>query len=165
MKKVLLVALFLCANVFAAPQIGDNVTDFKLPNLYNLNQELSSTDFKGNVILLNLWASWCGGCKEEMPLFVELQEEFKESNFKILLSSIDKDPQSAISFLNGVDQNRVLNSFYDKEKTLPKAYKCMGMPSSYLIDANGKLVDIFIGSIDEDSLAKLKIKIKSLLGK
>lgn len=163
--KTLLTTLLLAASLFAAPKVGDSAVSFELPNLYNPNKQTSNEDLKGKVVLLNLWASWCSGCQEEMPLFVELQKQFQGSNFKILLSSIDKDPQSAIAFLQEVDKNKVLQSLYDKQKQLPKAYRCAGMPSSYLIDKNGKIVNIYIGSLDQEAIAKLKMKIKELLGK
>jgi thiol-disulfide isomerase/thioredoxin len=164
MKK-LIMALLICVNIFAAPGVGDKEVDFNLPDLYNQSVSFSNNDFKGKVVLLNLWASWCDGCKEEMPLFVELQKEFDKNDFLIVLSSIDSDPQNAISFLKEVDDKRVLTSLYDGDKTLPKGYRSIGMPSSYLIDKDGKLIEIFVGSIDKKSMKNLKFKIKDLLGK
>lgn len=163
MKKTLL-TLFVFINAFATPQIGDYAIPFKLPDLYNLKSFSSNDDFRGKVVLLNLWASWCSGCKDEMPRFVQLQKELRGTDFKILLSNIDNDSNNAIEFLNQVDKNRTLSSLYDKEKTLPKSYQCFGMPSSYLIDKNGKIVDIFVGSLDNDSIQKLQNEIKNLLG-
>lgn len=164
MKKILIL-ICLYANIFAAGQVGDQVKEFELPNLYNGEKTTSFNEYRGKVVLLNLWASWCSGCQEEMPLFVKLQDEFKGSDFHILLSSIDKSPENSISFLKSVDANRVLESMYDADKTLPKEYRCAGMPSSYLIDKNGEIVDVFIGSIDEEKMAKLKAKINALIGK
>lgn len=164
MKKLLITAL-LSFNLFGAPQVGDNAINFKLPSLYHLNQQISSDAFKGHVVLLNLWASWCNGCQEEMPLFVALQKEFQDENFKIVLSSIDQDPNNAIDFLKDVDSDKVLTSLYDTKKILPKAYRCIGMPSSFLIDKNGKIVKIFVGSLDADAIQNLKSEVHKLLGK
>ncbi len=164
MKKILILIL-LYAHMYAGSQVGDNAKNFQLPNLYHLDTNISFNEYKGKVVLLNLWASWCSGCQEEMPLFVKLQEEFKGTKFEILLSSIDKNPENSIAFLQSVDANRVLKAVYDGDKTLPKEYRCAGMPSSYLIDKNGKIVDAFIGSIDENKMVQLKAKINALLGK
>jgi thiol-disulfide isomerase/thioredoxin len=164
MKKIVLLIL-LYVDIFAAGQVGDNAKEFQLPNLYQLDKKTSFNEYRGKVVLLNLWASWCSGCQEEMPLFVKLQEEFKGTKFEILLSSIDKNPNNSIAFLQSVDSNRVLKALYDAEKILPKAYRCAGMPSSYLIDKNGKIVDVFIGSINEEKMQKLKAEINALLGK
>ena len=163
--KVILILLFIYANIMAAGKEGDKATSFSLQNLYHLDKKVSFDAYKGKVVLLNLWASWCGGCQEEMPLFVKLQEEFQGSDFSILLSSIDKDAKNAVDFLHDIDPNNLLDALYDSEKTLPKAYRCIGMPSSYLIDKNGKIDTVYVGSIDEEKLVTLKAKIKSLLRK
>ena len=163
--KNILILLFLYVNVFAAGHAGDRAISFELPKLYNAGVKTSLQDYRGKIVLLNLWASWCGGCQEEMPLFVKLQNEFRGSDFHIILSSIDKDPKNAISFLNAIDSNRVLTALYDTSKTLPRAYKCIGMPSSYLIGRDGKIVKVYVGSFDKDGISKLENKIKSLLRK
>ncbi|MDQ7068501.1 MAG: TlpA disulfide reductase family protein [Sulfurimonas sp.] len=164
MKKILMLIL-LYANIFAAGHVGDSVKSFELPDLYQLDKTISFDEYKGRVVLLNLWASWCSGCQEEMPLFVKLQEEYQGKDFTILLSSIDKDPNNSIEFLQSVDAKRVLKSLYDKDKILPKEYRCAGMPSSYLIDRDGKIVDVFIGSIHKDKMLQLKAKIDALMEK
>lgn len=164
MKKIIM-GLLLVVELFAAPRAGDNEVAFKLPSLYQQNKSLSSESLKGKVVLLNLWASWCGGCQEEMPLFVSLQKEYSKDKFEIVLSSIDNVPQSAKDFLARVDKRRTLTSLYDAEKILPKAYRCPGMPSSFLIDKDGKIVKVFIGSLDEEAIVNLKAQIQTLLGK
>ena len=100
-----------------------------------------------------------------MPLFVKLQKEYSKKNFEIVLASIDSVPQSAIDFLNKVDKEKILTALYDKEKMLAKSYKCPGMPSSFLIDQNGEISAVYIGSLDEDGIENLKAKIQTLVGK
>jgi thiol-disulfide isomerase/thioredoxin len=162
MKKIFIL-LFLYVNIFAAGQIGDRVTSFQLPNLYNLNKNISFNDYKGKVVLLNIWASWCSGCKQEMPLFVKLQNELKNSSFRLLLSNIDKNPQNAISFLKKIDSHKILDVLCDADKTIPKEFRCIGMPSSYLIDKNGKIVDVIIGRLNKNKIVKLKAEINALM--
>ena len=164
MKKMIMV-LLLCTNVFASGQVGDKAISFTLPNLHKMDKTISLVEQKGKVVLFNLWASWCGGCKEEMPLFVKLQNKFDKDKFVVITSSIDEDSQNAISFLKKVDKKKVLTALYDKAKMLPKAYKCMGMPTSYLIDKNGQIIETFVGSINGRSMIKLENSINSLLGK
>jgi len=161
--KALLILLFVYANIMAAGQEGDKATSFSLPNLYHLDKKVSLDRYKGRVVLLNLWASWCSGCQEEMPLFVKLQEEFHGKGFSIVLSSIDKEAKNALHFLHDVDPYKQLNALYDSDKKLPKAYRCIGMPSSYLIDKSGKIVKVYVGSIDKEHMNGLKTEIKSLL--
>ena len=164
MKKLLSIVL-LAVALFGAPRVGDNAVKFELPDLYAQNKSLKSESLKGKVVLLNMWASWCGGCQEEMPLFVKLQKEFSKSKFEIVLANIDNEAKNGVDFLSKVDKNRSLTALYDVEKVLPKAYRCPGMPSSFLIDQNGKVVGVYIGSLDDDGIAKLKQTIKKLLGK
>jgi len=163
--KNILIGIFIAINLFGAPRVGDEAVKFQLPNLYDKDNSLKSQQIQGKVVLLNLWASWCSGCQEEMPLFVELQKEYPKSEFEIVLSSIDNIPQSARDFLAKVDKERVLTSLYDGDKTLPKAYRCPGMPSSFLVGKDGKISEVYIGSLDDDAILQLKAKIKSLLGK
>ncbi len=164
MKKLLSIFLLSIA-LFAAPRVGDDAVKFELPDIYAQNKSLKSESLHGKVVLLNMWASWCSGCQEEMPLFVQLQSEFSRSEFEIVLANIDNEAKNGIDFLSKVDAKRSLKTLYDSQKSLPKAYQCPGMPSSFLINQNGKIVDVYIGSLDTDGISKLKQTIKKLLGK
>lgn len=163
MKKIILI-LLLTLSIYAAPRVGDNAVTFTLPALYEESQSLNSDELKGKVVLLNLWASWCSGCKEEMPLFVELQEAYADKGFILVTSSIDNEAQSAKDFLSEVDPKKRLTSLYDTDKILPKTYRCPGMPSSFLIDKSGVIREVYIGSIDKSAMTQLKNKIDTLLG-
>ncbi len=164
MKKILL-TLLITLELFAAPSVGDKAVSFTLPSLYNLQQKTSMQSLKGKVVLLNLWASWCNGCQEEMPKFVALQKEFSKAKFQIVLSSIDSDPSNAINFLQDVDPSKRLTALYDAKKKLPKAYKCLGMPSSFLISKEGKILKVYVGSLDDAQIKELKKNLVKLIGK
>jgi len=164
MNKVLL-SILTALSLQATPTVGDKIVSFNLPDLYQKNHIVSDEEYKGKVLLVNLWASWCGGCKEEMPLFVKLQNEFSKDKFVVLLANIDSDADNAKEFLNKVDKDKTLTCIYDKEKQLPKAYKAIGMPSSYLIDKDGKISYIYVGSLSAQKLDDIKQKIKLLLEK
>ena len=164
MKKILLI-LLITLELFAAPSVEDKAVSFTLPNLYNLKHSTSTQSLKGKVVLLNLWASWCSGCKEEMPKFVALQKEFSKDKFQIVLSSIDSDPSNAIEFLEDVDKEKLLTALYDADKKLPKAYRCIAMPSSFLISKEGKIIKIYVGSLDDTKIEELKKSVIKLIGK
>jgi len=163
--RSIIIGFILAISLFGAPRVGDKAVKFQLPNLYETNSSLNSEKLKGKVVLLNLWASWCGGCQEEMPLFVKLQNEYSKEQFEIVLSSIDNIPQSARDFLAKVDKKSILTSLYDENKILPKAYRCPGMPSSFLIGKDGKIQAVYVGSLDSEGISELNSKIKNLLGK
>ncbi|WP_457743440.1 TlpA family protein disulfide reductase [Sulfurimonas sp.] len=159
MKKALL-SLLISISAVTASTTQIHSVPFDLPDLYQSSRTISNADFKGKIVLLNLWASWCGGCQKEMPMLRELQKEFSKKNFVVVLVNIDNDMRNAKEFLSDVDNSRVLTCVYDHDKKLAKAYKVIGMPSSYLIDENGKVIEVLVGTLDKEALLSLKDKIK-----
>jgi len=163
MKKVIISALLAC-SLFGAIGEGEKAADFTLTSLDGTHSR-SMADFKGEVVLLNLWASWCDGCKHEMPEFFTLQQAFG-SGFKIVTVSIDKKPEASQEFLGSVEDamgtKTPFVTLYDPKKTLPKAYGAVAMPSSYLIDKNGVVKRVIVGSLDAEGIAALKREIESL---
>lgn len=163
MKKItILMALVL--SLYAGVSEGDKAVNFNLKTLDG-SKSYKLSDFKGEVVLLNLWASWCGGCKKEMPEFFELQKHYK-SGFKIITVSVDKKASKSQDFLNSVEEKvgykTPFVSLYDPKKTLPKAYGAAGMPSSYLIDKKGVVRAVMVGSLSSDDIEELKHKINKL---
>jgi len=163
MKKIILLIMVMI-NLYAAPRVGDNAIEFSLTDLYHESKIVSSSQYNGKVTLLNLWASWCSGCQAEMPLFVDLQNRYKKNNFEIITSSIDSSPSAAVDFLNEVDMQHTLTALYDEDKSLPKAYKCPGMPTSFLIGKDGKIVKVYVGSLDHNDIKELEATIQELVG-
>ncbi|MDQ7084185.1 MAG: TlpA disulfide reductase family protein [Sulfurovum sp.] len=151
-------------SLYAEVSQGDKAFDFKLKTLDN-KKSYTMQSFKGEVVLLNLWASWCKGCKKEMPEFVALQNSYTKG-FKLVTVNLDDDPKKAIKFLKSVEKKTGMKnpfiSLYDPSKSLAKAYACSAMPSSYLIDKYGKIQNIMVGSLDAHDIEKLKLDINSL---
>ncbi|QOP42519.1 TlpA family protein disulfide reductase [Sulfurimonas sediminis] len=161
MKKVILTVM-ICLTLFAAPREGDKQVAYTLPLLYKPAKVLSNSEMRGKVVLLNLWASWCSGCQEEMPLFVALQKRHNKKDFIVVAASIDSVDDNAKEFLNRVDPDKNLIALYDVKKSLPKAYRCPGLPSSFLIDKEGKIAAVYIGSLDKAMIKDLEKKIAEL---
>lgn len=162
--KIFITALLLHLSLFASVSIGNKAPDFILQSL-NGKSTYSLQNFKGKVVLLNVWASWCGGCKHEMPALIHLQNSYS-SGFQVLTINIDKDSKNGLEFLSDIEnetgqKSRFVN-MHDAEKSVLKSYNCMGMPSSYLIDKNGVIRDIIIGSIDQETIKKIKNKIDKM---
>ncbi len=158
--SLLLVQLSLLASV----SVGEKAPNFSLKSLTG-KSENSINNLKGRVVLLNIWASWCGGCKKEMPALIKLQNEYRTS-FQTVTVNIDKDAQSSLEFLHDIEKKVGLNSHFinlhDPKKIVPNAYNCIGMPSSYLIDRDGVVRAIFTGSLDEDDIKALTQEIKQV---
>jgi len=159
MKTILLV-LLLTFNLFAEVNVGDKAPDFTLKTLDGKKTH-TMKDFKGKVVLLNLWASWCKGCKKEMPEFISLQKH-NTKGFALVAVSLDDSKDKAEHFLSTLKQQIPFTVLHDSKKHLAKAYACSAMPSSYLIDKNGMIKQVIIGSLDSNDIKALQKKINQL---
>lgn len=164
MKKLLLIVMMNVA-LFAGLNNGDKAINFNLPTLDN-TANYTMKDFQGEVILLNIWASWCAGCKQEMPEFFKLQKSYPKG-FKIVAISIDSSARTSSSYLAMMEEEMGYKTpfvaLHDLKKDTPKAYGANAMPSSFLIDKNGVIRDIIIGSLNAEDMVELKKEIDSLM--
>ncbi|MBF0458985.1 MAG: TlpA family protein disulfide reductase [Nitrospirae bacterium] len=170
MKQLFIIAILAAlipATAIAIPMEGQQAIEFSLPNVHDDTKTIALKDLKGKVVLLNIWASWCDGCKAEMPEFITIQEQYKDKPFIIVAISVDNSKGKAVDFLAGLEQSSKkkvnFTVLYDKDKTSPKDYKPRGMPASYLIDKNGKLVRIFLGSFNASNIGTLTSAIEEAL--
>jgi len=159
MKYLLLYSL-LTFFLFAEVNVGDKAPNFTLKTLDG-KQIHTMQEFKGKVVLLNLWASWCKGCKKEMPEFITLQKQ-NTKDFKLVAVSLDDSKDKASHFLSTLKQKIPFTVLHDSKKHLAKAYSCSAMPSSYLIDKNGVIQQILIGSLNHNDIKVLQEKINAL---
>jgi len=121
---------------------------------------LSLSNYKGKVVFLDFWASWCGPCQTAMPLIESLRNEFPADQFQVLAINVDQDPAKAKAFL---ERRKVgYPSVSDPEGRLPATYGLKTMPTSYLIDRNGVVRAVHAGFRQSD-LDGLRAEIKRLL--
>jgi peroxiredoxin len=137
MTRLALVLLALALPSAAlANKVGERATDFTLRDLAGKPVRLS--ELRGQIVLLDFWASWCAPCKKELPALEALQKKYKASgkNVVILTVNIDKDRANAEKFLQSakVTQIRVL---LDKEGAVAGQYDLPTMPTSFVIDSKG----------------------------
>jgi thiol-disulfide isomerase/thioredoxin len=105
-------------------------------------------DFKGKVLLVNLWATWCPPCVLELPALDKLQARLKDKNFKVIAISMDRTSiLDVTSFLadKSIDH---LKAYWDKNREIPAAWKYDGLPTSYLIGTDGHVIARLDGSYD-----------------
>lgn len=125
---------------------GKLAVDFKLPNLNGTAISLSS--LRGKVVFLNVWATWCAPCREEMPSIETLYEEFsKDPDFVVLAVSQDSEGRSAVdSYVrrNGFKFNVLL----DPQNQVGDAYDVSGIPETFIIDRTGRIVAHHVGPYD-----------------
>jgi peroxiredoxin len=121
---------------------GLRAPNFSLPGLDG--RMVSLTDYKGKVVLLNIWATWCPPCVEEMPSMEKLYQELQGEGFEILAVSIDESgAQDMLPFMK--KHKLSFPALIDSKGTLKELYQTTGVPESFIIDKDGILVEKVIG--------------------
>ena len=126
----------------SGPENGLPAPNFSLPDLDG--QMVSLADYRGKVVLLNIWATWCPPCLEEMPSMEKLYQELKGEGFEILAVSIDESgAQDVLPFM----QKHKLSfpALTDSKGAIKNLYQTTGVPESFIIDKDGILVEKVIG--------------------
>lgn len=107
--------------------------DFTLKNRAGGNLRLA--DLRGTAVMINFWASWCGPCRQELPILNNLYKQYKDMGFVILGVNIDNDPALADKLLKDIKLDFPV--LLDPENKIAESYKVDTMPSSVFIDRNG----------------------------
>lgn len=124
------------------PKKGLPAPDFKFSNLEG--QEVALSDLKGKVVFINIWATWCPTCVEEMASMQRLYDRFKGSNFEILAISIDALGKQVVApFME--KHGLTFPVLLDPTGKIKKLYLITGVPESFIVDKNGILVLKVIG--------------------
>ena len=137
--KTLFVAIglsFLAAGSLASSNmIGQKAPDFALKSSTGENLRLS--EYRGEVVMLNFWATWCGPCRQEMPLLDDLYNRYERVGFKLLGVNIDDNSQRAIDMMRelGVD----FPILFDSSKDVSKLYEVNAMPVTVILDREGNV--------------------------
>jgi peroxiredoxin len=125
---------------------GDRAAEFKLKDLDGNTVSLSS--LRGKVVFLNIWATWCGPCREEMPAMETLYNEFK-SNKDFVMLAVSQDRRGKDAVAPYVEKNgyhfRVL---LDPDNTVGDSYDVSGVPETFIIDRRGRIVAHHMGAFD-----------------
>lgn len=116
-----------------ALELDTPAPDFTLKSNQDSNIRLS--DLAGNVVMVNFWATWCGPCRQEMPLLEKLYQKYNKAGFVILGVNVEDDASKAESYLVGKDLNFPI--LFDTENTVSKLYDVKAMPSTVFVDRNG----------------------------
>jgi thiol-disulfide isomerase/thioredoxin len=109
---------------------------------------LSLADWKGRVVLVNLWATWCGPCREEMPELAELQRQLGSDDFEVVAISLDRQgAEVARPFLENVGAE-ALELYLDPSTQVLAGFRAVGLPASILIDRSGRELGRMFGPAD-----------------
>ena len=109
--------------------------DFTLKSLDGSNIKLS--EHRGEVILINFWASWCGPCRQEMPLLDDLHQKYSPMGFSLYGVNVEEDSEAAKKMLR--DLNVSFPILFDNDNDVSKAYDVIAMPTTVIVDRDGKV--------------------------
>jgi thiol-disulfide isomerase/thioredoxin len=133
--KLAVVALVAAAPVFAVTTSA-SAPDFKLAARGGKDVTLSS--LKGQVVMINFWATWCGPCRQEMPLLEKIHKKYKPMGFTMLGVNVEPDPKAAEAWL-AKEMPVTFPIAFDTKSEVSKLYKVAGMPSTVIVDRKGKV--------------------------
>ena len=157
MKLLIIFIYLITANFSYAFEKLDlkNLVLIKNPKIYedvifkDINQKnVNLVDFKGKLIILNFWATWCAPCKEEMPSLDDLQSNTKLNNLKIFPINIGQEDVSKSKIFFKELNIKNLDIYIDAPITLAKKFSLRGVPTTILFNKQGKEFARIIGSID-----------------
>ena len=139
------------------------VKSFKTAYDFALNDSRGArirlSDYKGRVVLLNFWATWCKGCVLEIPWFIEFQEKYKDSGLSVIGVSIDDSWKPVKAF---VEEKKVNYPIVIDNEGVRKLYELDSMPMTLLIDRSGEIAASYIGVVDKGACES---EIRTLLHK
>ena len=156
--RFLILFIFLTTKVFAndVTEIKNIVIHKDLKVYDNVifldknDKKINIKEFNGNLLLLNFWATWFAPCKEEMPSLDRLQVNQNLSNLKIFAINVSQESKKKVdSFFEDLNIEN-FDPYFDAPTTLAKTFSLRGVPTSILIDKDGKEFSRIIGSIDFD---------------
>lgn len=114
---------------------------------------IHSTDFKGKVVILDFWATWCGPCRAEIPEFIDLQKQYAKQGLVVVGVSVDEAGPAAVrlfaqklgmNYRVGVADEKMLDAFGDIE----------ALPTTFVINRAGRIVDVHVGLTDKEDFEK-----------
>ena len=133
------IAGIVAALVIAMPAVASDPTgpapQFVLPA--KGGSQLNLAQYKGQVVMINFWASWCGPCRQEMPLLEDIYKKYNKLGFTLIGVNVEPDSKAADDWLKQTPVSFPI--LYDKESKVSKLYDVSGMPSTVIIDRKGNL--------------------------
>lgn len=146
---LLIATMALCAcgeQRFLAP----DAPDFSLP-LLAAPGDITLSEYRGDVVYVTFWASWCVPCREEMPFLTALWQRHRDEGLQVIGINVDEDLEAARKFAADFDIEFPL--VRDEDRSVSKLYRVAGYPSHYVLDRRGKVRYSALGFTETDTLA------------
>ena len=159
-------AIALIAGLALAPEVrsvgvGTEAPDFRAVDVQS-NDTLTLANFAGRVVLLNVWATWCGPCEAEMPSMQRLHDALGDEGLAIVAVSVDVGrPTPVRRWVE--DRNLTFMVLHDPQGTIERTYQTIAVPESFVIDRDGMIVKKHIGALEWDAPAQQRL-FRQLLG-
>lgn len=142
MKKILSISTLLLASIvfvisssaFSA-EVSGPAPDFTLKS--NVGKNIKLSELRGEVVMINFWASWCGPCRQEMPLLDALYKQYKDYGFTLLGVNVDEQQDAADKLLKKIPVSFPV--LYDASSSVVELYEVDAMPSTILVDRDGNM--------------------------
>lgn len=125
----------------AMPAVGSTAPGFTLKSDNGKNLKLG--EFRGQVVMINFWATWCSPCRQEIPHLNRLQERYRKAGFVLLGVNIDDQPRVAREMMQKLGV--VFPVLFDTDKRVSRLYDVGAMPSTLLIDRDGRVRYVHLG--------------------
>jgi len=140
----------------SAPQAGFAAPDFTLQT--PLGEIYTLSEFRGQAVLVNLWATWCPPCRAEMPAIEKMYQAYKAQGFIVLAINMtyQDDPFAIVPFLK--DHEITFPTLLDETGDVAAAYQLRSLPSSYFINREGIITEVVIGGPMSEALLRTRIE-------
>ena len=132
-----------------APQADHPAPDFTLASLDGTQVTLSK--LKGQVTLINIWATWCPPCRAEMPAIETTYEQYHDKGFTVLAVDLQEDPRSVMAFMS--QYKLTFPALLDVDGQVSRTYQAFSLPSSFFVDKNGVIRAVYRGPMPRSVIA------------
>jgi len=133
---------FLALSATASSSLtGQEAPDFALKSATGEN--LRRSEYRGDVVMINFWATWCGPCRQEMPLLDDLYSRYGRVGFKLLGVNIDDDSRRAMQMVE--ELGVTFPVLFDESKDVSRLYQVEAMPVTVLVDRGGTVRHVHLG--------------------
>jgi peroxiredoxin len=129
----ILTAVATMTAAAATLQTGAPAPAFQLNS--NAGKPMALADFRGQIVLLNFWASWCGPCRQEMPILEQLNRQYHGKGVTLLGVNVEPDSAAAVAWLKATPVTFPI--LFDTESKVSSLYEVAGMPNTVIIDRKG----------------------------
>ncbi len=149
------ITILFCFAAAAQVSVGDMAPEISLPNVKD--SVINLTSYKGKVVLIDFWASWCGPCRAANPRVIRLYKKFKDKGFEVFGVSVD---ESKTAWTKAIRQDRIkylqVNDNAGLDSKITFKYRVEAIPTSFLLDKTGRIIAIDLeGKELENKIAEL----------